>query len=750
MIRPCIKKIPAAVAGAALLCTGMATPVLAQSVLEEVVVTARKREESIQDVPLAVSAISRDSVEAAFLMDATAISQFAPNLIFDNISAGTPGAGGISIRGISFQDVEKTFDPAVLMYIDDIALGTNSGNAMSMLDVERIEVLRGPQGTLFGKNAVGGVIHIHRIKPIIGELAGKARARVGNYGRRDVEGVLNVPLAENLAAKFTVARLEQDDGFYKNITQNRRDGDNKEERFGVHFLWEPLPTVTSEFQYNQSDMEGTVDPMMSINSELADLCSGFGVCAESANRPYSGDRREGAGGLLQDYYLDTKDYTFKTSWDMTDDVTAVLIYGHREIEDGQAVDYDDSPMNLFHAIRSSEYEQDSLELRFDYDAGEALSFTSGYYYWKGKTDNWMNETMLPLFLGLPEDGCGTPIGQPACQIDYAKAESKSHSFYLEGDYRLTERWIATLGARWIKEEKSLSKRGEMPIFDMVSLAPMSADRKDIDTIYRAGLRYEHSDDLMGYVTYSTGFRSGGFSIRANTLEVLQDGYDPEELRNLEVGFKATLLDGRLRVNGAVFDMEYKNMQQELNIAGGPTGQQDTVVNASKATIRGAELEIDALLTDTLRVDLNIGYLDAEYDNFMGSLFTDGVVRDLSYLPLRRAPQWNYTLGLNYSEQVGPGELMGRVSYDWRDDYATSASNFPGTQVSSFGLLDASLTYRLNAWQVAVYARNLTNEDEYNHPFVVAPGYDGSSLFTFATPRAPRTFGMEVTYTFNDY
>lgn len=750
MTCPVAKKIPAAVAGAALLSMGVSVPALGQSVLEEVVVTARKREESIQDVPLAVSAIGRDTVESAFLMDATAITQFAPNLVFDNISAGSPGAGGISIRGISFQDVEKTFDPAVLMYIDDIALGTNSGNAMSMLDVERIEVLRGPQGTLFGKNAVGGVVHIHRIKPIIGEWAGKARARVGDYGRRDVEGVLNVPLTDNLAAKLTAAHLELGDGYYRNRTQNRREGDNREKRFGVHLLWQPLPTLTSEFQYNQSEMDGTVDPMMSINSELADLCSGFGVCAESARRPFSGDRREGAGDLRQDFYLDTKDYTFKTTWDMTDAVTGVLIYGHRELEDAQALDFDGSPQSLFHAVRSSEYEQDSLELRFDYDAGGALNFTSGYYYWNGKTDDWMNETMLPLFLGLTADGCGTPIGKPACQVDYAEAESKSHSAYFEGDYRVATDWVVTLGARWIKEEKSLAKRGEMPVFDMVSLQPMSADRKDIDTIYRAGIRWEPADNFMGYVTYSTGFRSGGFSIRANTVEVLEAGYDPEELRNLEAGFKATLLDGRLRVNGAVFDMEYRDMQQELNIPGGPTGQQDTVVNASKATIRGAELEIDALLTDTLRLDFNVGYLDAEYDDFVGSLFADGIVRDLSYLPLRRAPQWNYTLGLNYSQQVGPGELMGRVSYDWRDDYATTATNFPGTEISAFGLLDASLTYRLDAWQVSVYARNLTSEDEYNHPFVVAPGINGSSLFTFATPRAPRTFGMEVTYTFNDY
>jgi iron complex outermembrane recepter protein len=194
--------------------------------LEEVIVSARKKEETIQDVPLAVSAISRESVESAFLMDSTGLSQFAPNIVFDEISAGAPGGGGISIRGISFQDVEKTFDPAVLIYVDDVALGSNTGNVMNMLDVERVEVLRGPQGTLFGKNAVGGVISIHRIKPITGQWAGKARVRIGDYERRDVEGVVNIPIGDAMAAKVSVARLEQNEGFYKNVTQNTEEGDN--------------------------------------------------------------------------------------------------------------------------------------------------------------------------------------------------------------------------------------------------------------------------------------------------------------------------------------------------------------------------------------------------------------------------------------------------------------------------------------------------------------------------------------------
>ena len=213
----------------------MALPVHAQ--LEEVVVTARKKQEFTQDIPLVVSSIGKDTIESAFLGDATGIAQFAPNVVFDEIAAGTPGWGGISIRGLSCQDVEKTFDPTVLIYLEGVPVGTNTGNAMNLLDIERIEVLRGPQGTLFGRNAVGGVINIYRTKPVIGQWAGKVRTRIESEDNAtSVEGVLNVPLGDTLAAKVNLARVEKP-SFYDNVTRNTDTGGSDDERFGVHLLW---------------------------------------------------------------------------------------------------------------------------------------------------------------------------------------------------------------------------------------------------------------------------------------------------------------------------------------------------------------------------------------------------------------------------------------------------------------------------------------------------------------------------------
>ena len=215
----------------------VAIPAKAQMTIEEVLVTARKREESLQLTPVAISAVTKDTIEASFLGNASNIVQYSPNIVFDQIDSGTPSGGSISIRGISLQDVEKTFDPAVLIHVDGIPMGNNSGNAFSMIDVERIEVLRGPQGTLFGKNAVGGVINIYRTKPIVGQWAGKARVQMVDGDSWNAEGVLNIPLGDTFAVKLNVAHLETP-GFYKNVTTGKKDGESEEERFGVHVLWQ--------------------------------------------------------------------------------------------------------------------------------------------------------------------------------------------------------------------------------------------------------------------------------------------------------------------------------------------------------------------------------------------------------------------------------------------------------------------------------------------------------------------------------
>ncbi len=406
-----VKKISQSVAAVAA-SSAMFMPVAAQAQLEEVVVTARKRAESMQDAPLAVSAVNREKIEAAALGDATGIAQFAPNVVFDDISAGTPGGGGISIRGISYQDVEKTFDPAVLMYLDGVPLGTNTGNAMNLLDIERIEVLRGPQGTLFGKNAVGGVINIHRTKPILGRWAGKARVGVVDEdSSMDLEGVLNVPLGENLAAKLTVAELE-DPAYYDNVTTGADEGGSEEQRYGIHLLWQATDSLQAEVQYNKSEKDGTLAPMLSINGPQQTLCAAFGACAVGPNTPLSGDRRKGAGDLRQGFFLDSEDYQLDLNWDINEYLTGVLIAAHRESDERTRLDFDGSPQELFHVERTSGFEQDSLEIRLDYQ-DERLSLTGGYFNWNAEVPYWSNEADISIQLGLPEDACGGSIPWPA-------------------------------------------------------------------------------------------------------------------------------------------------------------------------------------------------------------------------------------------------------------------------------------------------------------------------------------------------
>jgi len=718
--------------------------------MEEVTVTARKREELLQETPVAISAVTKETIDASFLGNASAIAQYSPNLIFDQIDSGTPGGGSIAIRGISLQDVEKTFDPTVIIVVDGVPLGTNSGNAMSLIDIERIEVLRGPQGTLFGKNAVGGVINIIRTKPIIGKWAGKGRVRVTDGDAWDLEGVLNVPLGDNFAAKLNIASLERP-GFYDNVTTGLADGESDELRFGIHLLWEVTDNFRAEFQYNKSEWDGLLPPQMGTSDPMSALCAGFGACAVSEELPISGDRTKGAGDLVPNFFFDTWDAQIDLNWQVNENLDAVLIAAHRDIDEEGYNDFDGSPTEIFHTWRPSEYEQDSVEVRLHYDNGERFNITGGYFYWNSEMPSWRNELDISLVLGVPVDACG--FDGPSCQVQLARASSKSNSLFFEGDYNLTDQWIMTVGARYIKEKKTIFRNDTLPVFGLVTLPPTSGERTDSDTIWRLGLRWLPSDEVMTYLTYSTGFRSGGFSVRATTPIIVQTGYEPETVDNIELGVKSTLADGRVRLNLALFHMNYDDMQIEVNVPdpGPGSGQQDAVLNAGQATIQGAEVELTALLGEYFSLDFNLGYLDTKYDEFFGKVFGDQPFgADNSDLELRRAPDWNYTVALNYLQDVGKGSLTGRLSYNWVDDYQGTVSNHPGTLVQSFGVLDASLSYQFGKWRVGVFGRNLTDESAYPHTFVVVPNTDETSFFSFANPRPPRHYGAEVTYFFGGY
>jgi len=735
---------------------GMPEPGSAQGAIEEVTVTARKREETIQDVPVAVTAVSGDRVEKAFLLDTTSLAQFAPNVVFDNIESGNPGGGGFSIRGVSFQDIEKSFDPVVLVVLDGVPIGTNTANVMQLLDVERIEVLRGPQGTLFGKNAVAGLIQVHRTEPELASSHGKLRVRAGSYDTYNVEGLYNYG-SENWAIKLTGASLNQDEGYFRNISTGERMGGRDTLMGGAHLLFEPTDTLKAEIQFNYTDMDGIALPQLQLSHnnllppEGDIFCVFFGLCSAVDGEPYTGSREisaghidPGTGQLSPQVEFEQKLVIGEVNWDVADDLTLTYIGGWIDSDDRFDADYDDSPLRIFGVFRWSEYEQWSHELRLTRDAGDDLTWQLGLFYWDAESHAFQHTDTLAL-TGLPFPG----------EFQDTLAGSESWSVFGEGDWRLPgnlDKAVLTLGFRYIEEEKSMTRFVFLPNSGTFQIPPGSGGKRtDDDVIWRAGLRYEWNDALMTYFTWSTGFRSGGFSTRAQTVEVLARGFAPETVDNYELGIRSELFDNRLVLNATLFHMVYKDMQLDVSIpAPPPANNQQAIENIGEATFDGIELDALFRVTDMWRLSGNLGWLDAEYDEFTADIYGLGVITDNTDLPLRRAPEWTFSIESLLEMDIGPGVASWRVGYNWRDDYAGTLWDHPGTHVDAFGLLDMSVDYEVGSWRFSVFGRNLTDEDEYSHTFVVAPTVEGGSLWKFAVPRPGTEWGVEATYRFGDF
>jgi iron complex outermembrane receptor protein len=730
--------------------TGMAVPAYASLSIEEVVVTARKREESIQDVPVAVSAIAGDDVKNAFTLDTTSLAQFAPNVVMDKIESGTPAGGGFSIRGISYQDVEKAFDPTVLVAVDGVPMATGTGQVFDLLDIERIEVLRGPQGTLFGKNVVGGLINIHRSKPVLDETSGKVRARVGNYDRQDLDFIYNYG-EENWAMKLTGSTLNQGEGH----TENNVSGDQGMQdttRGGIHLLWEPSDTFTGEIQANYSDMEGIPAAQIPTSTNTADVFCGIYMslgynCGGQLGDPVapigeSKDRRESYADYRGEMGLRTRQVITELNNQISDDFTLTYIGGWLKSDDKFAIDFDGVDAVLYHADRFGDYQQMTHELRLSREAGDNLTWQAGVFSASADAESYQ---LTQVF---------SPTWNP---LEDTKTSSDSHSIFFEGDYAMMDnKLVWTAGARYITETKRMNRTVTDTVTGAFNVGPNAGgERTDNDVIYRWGVRYQFTDDLMAYFTNSTGFRSGGFSPRGSTPETLAAGFAPETLTNWEAGLKSTVFDGRLKLNATVFHMVYDDMQIEVSLPAPNvgTGNELAIKNVGKAEFNGLEFEFDLLIQDWWRLSGNAGWLDAEYKDFVADIYGDGIIADESGLELRRAPELTYSLSNTFEWAVQDGMLTWRTGYNWRDDYQATLTNHGGTQIESFGLLETSVSYEVDEWRVSLFGRNLTNEDSYTHDYVVsplrpAPGADTSgSFWKFATVRAPREFGVELLYSF---
>lgn len=717
-------------------------------VLEEIVVTARKRKEDLQDVGLSVSAMSKTEISRTFARDIKDLAFISPNLIIDDTSQGPGGNAAIYIRGIGVADVEKNFEPAVGVTIDGLFIGANSGAILRSIDLESLEILRGPQGTLFGRNTIGGTINVERTRPT-GEFGGKVRAGYGSYDQYWLDAVVNFAITDDLAVKLSAAKNDQQEGYFENVNTGNDDGAVDYQSYGLNVLWNASDTLELEYTYTDEETEQDTPPLVNMAQPDTLFCGSFGFCAQSVSTPSSGDRykvttlsfepttaslspapTQTVTSAIADLIPNDDDATFdaethilEARWDITDSLRMNYIYGSFETQETVVTNFASEPVMLFGTDRPAEYEQDSHELRFTYDDGGALKIVAGAYFWESEYDirlrSWITFAVPDTVLDIPQT---------------THQETESTALFFEADYAINDAWTVTLGGRYTEDEKLSEQRGNL------STAANDPSEEWNEFTPKIGLRYRINDDAMVYATFAKGYRSGGFNGRVDSLESATVAYDPESVDNFEVGFKSEWANGRVRLNGAVFYMDYQDKQEEIGLASdGATGQRISVFNAADATMQGLELEVQAAVSEGLTVSANMGYLDTEYDEFT---FNDGFgIVDNSGLEFRRAPEFTGSVNATYEWDIGEGQAWVRGSYRFLGEHFIEQTNRAELENDDQTLIDLSVNYAINGLTFSVFGRNLTEEDGWAH------GLNVSGLWAYASARAPRTWGAEVTYEF---
>jgi len=704
-------------------------PVQVSGRLDTIVVTARKRTENLQDVSASVSALSQAELARRFDSDVRDFANASPNVIIDDTQQGPGGVAATTIRGIGVADVEKSVDPAVGVVLDEIYLGTSSGNLVKAIDIDRVEVLRGPQGTLFGRNAIGGVINLARSRPT-NELTGKFRATYANYDTLEAEGLVSFPLTEWAAVKFTGA-YRQTDGYIFNEVYDQ-DGQRSDfSALGVQLLLNPTPNLELSFSFD--DQNTRQDPPQLHNlAKPSDLfCAVYGQCRVDLTTPQSGDRYVSVsnGPLEKNAFFDMNLGIARATYDLGSDLEVNYIYGRMESDEGITQDFDGTPLTLFDTDRPATYHQDTHELRLSKGGTGPLTFVVGGYYWDSAYT-----IDLVSYIGFAIPNTILAIPQTVRQT------TKSYAAFFEGDYKISDRLTVTLGGRYTHDKKTsgVTDYGFGPNDNLDN--PEEASWSKFTP--RATLSFDVSDDVMVYGLYSQGYRSGGYTGRPTSENTAKTPYDPETVDNFELGFKSEFADRRVRLNASAFFMKYKDKQEDVDVpALTGTGRENRTINASSAELKGVEIDLTARPMDGLTFNANLGYLDAKYKEFIADTNNDGILDDNSDLALRRAPKWNWTLGATYELPVGPGEFWISGDVHYIGAHEISFLNNPSLRNDGQYLINGSLNYQINNTQISVFGRNLANEDGWTI------GYDVQGLWSYGAARPPRTYGVVVTQKF---
>jgi iron complex outermembrane receptor protein len=755
-------------------------PAVAQDeafVIEEIVVTAQKRTERLVDVPVAISVFSANAIDQTGVRELKEISGYIPNM---QISEGNDFRSTVTIRGVGAQSRNIGFDSRVGVYVDGVYVGQSPAINQELLNLERIEVLRGPQGTLFGKNTVAGAINLITRRPD-DDLRGTASIDIGNLNYREIKGFVNLPFSDTVSTAFTVAKTDRD-GYVPNIIT----GSDLNERDVLAYRAQLKIDASDQFEINASFDGLNSDGLILIGDPLTDMLAlqpvqiapELGVVGFNFD---PSDERDVYGAHLDLAYDLARGHTVKS---ITGYRTTDAIYSN-------ATDY--SPVDIVSIEYTDEYDVLSQEFQFISSADNAFNYTAGLYYYRQDAntnrDVVLGSDFVEFFIGpLYASGALSPplppapalpnevvsqligFGPPLSKVfNRGEVITTSYAAYFNGAYQMTDRLKLGFGARWSTEDKEvdwLLDGRNSGIFmigstgaDPLNPSPLINDRTDNFFAPAVSLTYALSDESNIYARYAAGYKSGGFNLDyINAAELAANQgleFDKETVDSYELGLKGSYFEGRLVMNLAAFIANYDDYQvnQFVDLGGGRTSIR--INNAAKVETMGFEAETTFRVTEDFSLQASLGLLEAEFESFPGG-GTAGA--DVSGNKLTNAPETSFALGATWYRELPAlqSTLLLRGDVTHTGEFFTTADNatetpynsaFPGTipygQLNERTELNARVGLMSDAetWEVYAWGHNLTDETD--------PQDELRDFFgTIAKlPGMPRTYGVELVWNF---
>ena len=681
--------------------------------LEEVIVTAQMRTEKVQSVPLAIGAYDKNFIQRIGAGSLTEMESAIPNINFGRGDRNTRGE--IAIRGVGDYARNIGTNARVAVYVDGVLTGRSSSFDQSLSDVAHIEILRGPQGTLAGTNALAGAINIVTQKPTE-TFAAELFSDIGNFDLQSLTGKINLPLSDYFFASLLLGSTEQDGYIYNQTLDRDLQGTNRDiAKLKFRYLGIDSLQLDVGFDYLKDDDQSTNAEALA-NGGL----NGFTLAPEPFAVAHNADEQS---------QRELKGATMEVVYDTPGSFRVTSITGVRANEFSELSEEDYSPLDVAFSIFDEKSDQLTQELRLASPQGGRADYVAGLYFLDQDSSTQRSATTGPYFAPAPNSFLQTP----------ATAESQSQALYLHGNYYLDSRWSFTAGVRYVHEVKNIAYSSNDNSGLFINVNNIKDEQTFNEWLPKAGINFQLTPDVLLYTSVARGYKSGGWNADfITTLEYFQ--FDPEYATNYEIGAKTQFLDKKLTLNVIGFITKFDDFQVFQFVPTQSSGTVLSLTNAGRVTSQGIELDMTALLSDHLSFSLNTAFTQAKFDRFENG-GGPGINYDDHYLPY--APEQSYFVAFDYRRPVfQQAEVYAHIDYGYTGDYFSNPNNTPDNAIQNYFAANARVGFNVDSvWDIAVWVKNITDETNLRQRSVSFIGVPRG----FYNP--PRTYGVAINYSF---